>query len=151
MCAIIDANVASKAFGRDKRTEDGDLFREWVDKGQGRLVVGGKVKRELVERVGGFKHWLKEAESSNRVKLIDDGEVERRTTALSKDSSLRSNDQHVIALAQISGARLLYSNDEDLKQDFGDKHLIDKPRGKVYSGLETRHLLKRKDLCKSAD
>ena len=44
-------------------------------------------------------------------------------TALTLSDSCRSNDPHVIALAQINGARLLYSNDEALQKDFGDKRL----------------------------
>ena len=44
----------------------------------------------------------------------------------------QSNDQHVIALAIVSGARLLYSNDRRLQRDFKDRRLIDPP-GKVYS------------------
>ena len=59
------------------------------------------------------------------------------------------------ALAKISGARLLYSNDKDLHQDFKDKNLIDNPRGRVYSTLESKNfsvshsrLLKKRDLCR---
>lgn len=152
MCAIIDANVVSKAFGgRGKRTETGDLFRAWVDEGRGRLVVGGKLKRELVENVGSFRYWLKEAVSSGRAVLVDDEKVDKKEVLLKTDDSFQSDDWHVIALAQISGARLLYSEDKSLQKDFGEKHLIDNPRGKVYSSLSHRHLLKRKDLCKSAD
>ena len=45
----------------------------------------------------------------------------------------QSNDLHVLALAQVSGARLLYSNDLSLHQDFGNRDLISRPRGKIYS------------------
>ena len=65
-----------------------------------------------------------------------------------------SDDQHIIALAQISGARLLYSHDGDLQEDFRNKELIDRPRGKVYSTKKTKNftsahrgLLGRQDLC----
>lgn len=149
MCAIIDANVASKAFGgRGKCTETGDLFRAWVDEGRGRLAVGGDVKRELVEEVSGFRRWLKEAVSSGRAVLVDDKKVDRRTVAILKGGLCKSDDWHVIALAQISGAHLLYTEDKNLQQDFGEKRLIDKPRGKVYSKPSHKHLFKRNDLCR---
>ena len=70
--------------------------------------------------------------------------------------SCRSNDQHIIALAHVGGARLLYSNDGDLHDDFDDKGLIDNPRGKVYSTRKKKNFtraherllrLKKKDLC----
>ena len=58
---------------------------------------------------------------------------------LLQEERCRSNDTHVIALAQISGARLLYSNDKDLYVDFKNKHLIDEPRGKIYSTNEDKN------------
>jgi len=151
MCAIIDVNVVGQAFGDEHtRTPAGNLFRKWVNQRQGRLIVGGKLKRELA-RNSNFKYWLKEAVSSNRAKLIDDDEVARKVAILSEDNSFQSNDRHVIALAQISGARLLYSEDKNLQKDFRKKNLIDKPRGKVYSSPNHRHLFKRDDLCKRTD
>ena len=69
--------------------------------------------------------------------------------------SFKSDDHHVIALAQLSGARLLYSNDSALHDDFGNKSLIDQPRGRIYSTKESstfrnvhRHLL-RDHICRS--
>lgn len=50
---------------------------------------------------------------------------------------LPGNPEHIIALAKISGARLLYSNDQLLQRDFNEKELIDKPRGKIYSTHKT--------------
>lgn len=66
-----------------------------------------------------------------------------------------SNDAHVIALAQVTGARLLFSNDSALQSDFKNKLLIDQPRGKVYSTTYSknvtrmhRQLLNDPALCK---
>lgn len=58
-------------------------------------------------------------------------------------SDLRSDDPHVLALARVSGARLLYTGDTDLIADFKDKKIIDSPRGKVYSGAANANLLSR--------
>ena len=79
-------------------------------------------------------------------------------TRLEKKGLCISDDPHVIALARISGARLLCSNDKDLQQDFGTKNLIDRPRGKVYSTRDKQKykeyqpnvhgkLLANRDLC----
>ena len=73
--------------------------------------------------------------------------------------NLQSNDAHVIALAQLSGARLLYTNDGDLQKDFRNKNLVDNPEGKVYSTEAEKNpnkefrpahkrLLGRNDLCR---
>ena len=89
--------------------------------------------------------------------LHDDGDVNARTEELQAEAALRSDDPHVIALAQVSGSRLLYSNDRALQQDFRDKALIDNPRGSVYSTLRSKkftrsrkdQLVARNELCQS--
>ena len=82
--------------------------------------------------------------------------MDTREEELNREGSCLSNDTHVIALAQTSGARLLYSNDKNLQVDFKDKRLIDEPRGKVYSTNEDKNftnthekLLKNKKLCRN--
>ena len=67
-----------------------------------------------------------------------------------------SDDPHIIALAQISGARLLYTNDLALQRDFRKRDLIADPRGKVYSTHRRddyteahRKLLSNRTLCRS--
>ena len=51
---------------------------------------------------------------------------------LSVPALCASNDSHIIALAQVANARMLYSRDQDLHQDFTNLALLDRPRGKVY-------------------
>ena len=72
---------------------------------------------------------------------------------LHDEGACQSNDLHVLALAQVSGARLLYSNDLSLHQDFGNRDLI-RPRGRIYSThaggqIQASHksLLQRRDRC----
>lgn len=142
MCAILDASVVHKVFG-DNRPEAGQRFFEWLNSRKGKLVVGGKLLREL-ERAP-IQKWLQQALLAGLVAQPDNGEINRRTRALNVAMSCQSNDPHVIALAQVSGARLLYSEDNRLQQDFKDRALIDNPRGKIYKGQ--RRLLRRKDLC----
>ncbi len=88
------------------------------------------------------------------MRIIDPSEIHARTQELQNEGKCASNDLHVLALAQASGARLLYSNDRALQRDFKNKNLIDRPRGKVYSTLwylsvEDNHkrLLRNEDLC----
>ena len=55
--------------------------------------------------------------------------------------NLRSDDPHVLALARTAGVRLLYTGDRDLMADFKNKELIDRPRGRVYTGAANAPLL----------
>ena len=152
MCAVVDASVADQVFGRN-RPEAGVEFFEWIKKGRGRLVAGGKLLEELNRTSA--RDWAREAVNAGRIRKVNNAEVDEMTEELR--DSCNSDDPHVLALALISGARLLYSNDKNLIQDFKTKSLIDQPRGKVYSTLESegrfqdshKKLLRKKELCRS--
>ena len=154
MCAIIDANVIDEAFGR-RPPPAAIKFIDWIDSRKGRLTLGGnKLRRELAKRPTKFKQWAQEALQSGRMISINDVKIDHKAGQLRDNGSCKSDDEHIIALAQMGGARLLYSNDGDLQQDFKNKTLIDKPRGKVYSTKKDKdftpthqRLLRRRDLC----
>ena len=152
MCAIIDANVAHEVFGSSPQPA-GRGFLNWINKGSGRLVAGGKLLRELNETRA--SEWLRQAQIAGLVRSVNEEDVRARTTELLRQQRCRSNDPHVIALAQVSGARLLYSNDRALHRDFKDTSLIDNPAGRIYSTNKSknftsarRQVLQRKDLCR---
>lgn len=154
MCAIVDANVVSEVFGSNLPPA-GEKFFEWLNKGNGRLVVGGKLLEELEKSSADFIYWGREARLSGRMRIVSKREVDARTEQVQHEDAISSDDPHVIALAQVSGARLLYSNDGDLQKDFRNGKLIDDPRGKVYStrrdkSFQRSHdrLLKNKNLCR---
>lgn len=140
MCAILDNDVVHKVFGRN-RPAAGKAFFDWIDSGGGRLVGGGRLFEELA-RNEKFRAWWQEATASGRVERVNDEEVEAETVRLAEQKACLSNDEHVIALAVIGGARLLYSNDRKLQCDF--KRLIDQPR-KVYSTLRSDAFTKKKE------
>ena len=143
MCVILDANVVHEVFG-SKRPPAGKGFFDWINTGKksAHLVVGGKLGEELGKGPDDFKTWAREAQLSGRhlVRLQRDknDEVNARTEQLQRDEACKSDDPHIIALAQIGRVRLLYSNDMDLQKDFGDKALINNPRGKVYTTLRRK-------------
>ncbi len=157
MCAIVDTNVANEVFGSSP-CPAGEKFLDWINKGSGRLVVGGKLLKELESGSPCFRNWATQAISSGTMRIVNRGRVDARTVELREEQTLKSDDPHVIALAQLSGARLLYSNDGDLQKDFKNKILIDNLEGKVYSTDEENNpnkefrpahksLLGRNDLC----
>ena len=154
MCAILDANVAGQVFGAE-RPAAGQAFFEWINAGRGRLAIGGRLRREL-DRNGAFRAWRQQAVLAGRVTLLIDDAVDVRAGQLEQENACRSDDEHVVAVAQLSGARLLYTNDGDLQDDFDDRTLIDRPRGKVYTTRVHadltrvhRRLLANRNLCAS--
>ncbi len=154
MCAILDASVVNQVFGKGQ-SEAGKKFRQWINARKGLLVVGGKQLDELKRGSSEFKEWAAQAMSAGLMKRVNAEKVNAKADELEREGQCQSDDCHVVALAQVSGARLLYSNDLNLHQDFGNPHLISGPRGKVYSTLRTQdyskiheNLLKRNDLCR---
>ena len=153
MCAIVDVNVSYEIFG-DNRPEAGERFLERLNSGTLRLIVSRKLLAELNYRKA--QQWIQQGINAGIVQQETTSTVDEREEKLSREGGCLSNDIHVIALAQISGARLLYSNDIDLHKDFGNKSLIDKPRGKVYSTNRNKNftnaherLLNNRNLCRS--
>ena len=152
MCAIVDASVAFEVFGR-KRTAAGTRFRDWLDDGRGQLVVGGRVLEELV-RNRNFARWLLEARRTGRVRPIGGARIRQRQDELIQRGALQSDDEHVVALALVSGARLLYTDDARLQRDFVNPAVIPDPTGRIFTSRPDGHLtadhralLDAKDLC----
>lgn len=152
MCAILDTSVVHKVFG-DDLPEAGGKFFEWLNAGKGKLVGGGRLLQEL-EKTYAFREWLKQALLAGRAVRPDDHRIGSETRALERAGSCQSNDPHVIAVARISGARFLYSDDQALQRDFKDRTLIDK--GIVYSTVRSDkfnsthwRLLGRRYICKT--
>ena len=131
MCAIVDANVASEVFGPSPQPA-GEKFFEWVNKGSNRLVAGGKLLEELDRSSEDFRVWASMAIGAGKMRIASKIDVDAKTDQIQGEGVCQSDDPHILALAQVSGARLLYSNDRALQQDFKDKdkELIDNPRGK---------------------
>ena len=154
MCAIIDNNVRHEVFGNsDVQTEAGEYFLKWLESRGGRLVVGGKLLEELSDYTG-FGTWLRRALALGRAIRVSDADVDAETANLQSRNICRSNDAHVLALAIVSGARLLFTNDQALQEDFTNPQIVSGPRGRVFTtrvrqdfSNTHRSLLNRTDLC----
>ena len=85
---------------------------------------------------------------------MPDDALDAAEKEIRREGICRSNDEHVLALARVSGARLLFTNDRALQQDFRDREIIGGTRGRVYTTVDRndvrpahRELLRRTDLC----
>lgn len=132
-CAILDADCAAEVFGRDT-SEAGEEFRRWVIGGRGRLVYGAGLREELNE-LSGFTQWA----ASRPPNLRYCGGSALKVAKADLDSQrlpngpIRSNDTHVLAIAKVSGARLLYTRDKKLRSDFANQNVVSSPQGQLYN------------------
>ena len=145
MCAIIDSNVRDRFF---RQPVDSDLqpLWQWIDDGKGVLGVGGRLLTELL----GSRHAadsIQTWERAGRAVIFDRDAVDDETRRLRDNGACVSDDEHVIALARVSGARRLCSSDQLLHQDFRNPDLVSNPRGHVYQNPSHVHLLSHDGNC----
>jgi hypothetical protein len=105
-------------------------------------VYGGRLKRELIKNAQ-VRRLIALLDSVGRARQVSDSDVDTEEAALLQAEACLSDDPHVIALARVSDARVLCSEDVDLIADFRNKRLIDEPRGKIYSRPAHAHLLRQ--------
>jgi len=134
VCAILDASVVAAVFRPDPPPGARE-FRRWLESGRGRLAIGGKLRKEL-SASREFKAWLQQAILRGGVANVPDALVDDEARSLSEEACCSSNDEHVLALARLGGARLLYSRDEALREDFKGRPVRGKPSGQALSGDE---------------
>ena len=118
----------------------------WLSDSGGKIVYSteGKFKNEVSGRA---REALSELLGSGKALLVKGGKLKSERERLINDSVYKSDDIHVLALALVSGARLLYTEDQDLQNDFkrgkwkNGKFIIGDPRGKLYTGKKNSNLL----------
>ena len=141
MCIIVDANKLGE-FLANPPNDDAVPIREWLERrnGAGMLVysTGGKFDGEVGRRA---RTKLADYARAGKARLVPSHRFSDDADRLRASGRLRSDDPHVLALARASGARLLYTGDQNLIADFKDRNLIRDPRGKVYSSADNADLL----------
>ena len=141
MCIIVDANKLGE-FLASPPNDDAMPIRQWLERpnGAGTLVysTGGKFAGELGRNA---RTKLAVYAQAGKARLVAAHRFSDDADRLRASGQLRSDDPHVLALARASGARLLYTGDQDLIADFKDSSLIRDPRGKVYSSAANVNLL----------
>lgn len=143
MCLIVDANRASLVFGD---YPDFGPVRDWLQQSDGILIVGGHLAAEL-SRVEKARRFVLQLLRAGIARQVPADEVALEEAVVRETGLGKSNDPHVVALARISGARTLCSEDRDLWHDFQNQHLVSKPRGKIYRTSRHAHLLRHTASC----
>jgi hypothetical protein len=146
LCVIVDNSVAGIVFAVPHRAEYVPLW-QWIDRKGGIIIYGGKFTNELC---GSSKvaRLLAELKRSGRAKQVARNIVDVEERTVRELNICRSNDPHVIALARISGARVLCADDGNLENDFKNTRLVSSPQGRIYKNAGHKHMLAHNRLCK---
>jgi hypothetical protein len=139
MCLIIDANIASLVFSPEPH-EDFRPVWDALQHGRAVAVHGGLLTDEYM-RLAKIRRLLLELSRRGALRTVEDDPVIAATNAFA-GQGIRSDDPHILGLAQISTVRLLCSHDQDLHADFTNRSLL-QPRGSVYQTKKHIHLIAR--------
>ena len=133
MCVIIDANVWP-AFCADPTAATLSEVDRWLTSGKGRVVYGGTKYGEELAQVAAAVQLLFSYAQAGMAKKYPDGPIDTDAARLKQDPQTESNDHHILALARVSGARILCTGDKALMSDFTNRSLVPTPRGRVFPG-----------------
>jgi hypothetical protein len=149
MCIIIDANVVHEFLPVSEDiplSEDAEVVFSWLTRRGGVMAVGGRLKREILA-VAKFRTLYQRLVLAGQLYQYDDNEVDSAEGVARRNLALVSDDPHIIALAQISECRLLFSRDRNLHRDFSNPNVLT-PRGRVYQRRAHQHLLRNAAKCR---
>ncbi len=143
MCVIIDTNKISAIL--DASDEASAALLKWVNQGGSLVYATSGPYAEELKRVN-FRPLLAFSRRA-RLYAVPPHELDEHVATLEREGKCRSNDLHVLALALASGARIFYTDDENLRKDIRNSEIFHKYRGHVYSQKKHRHLLSKEN-CK---
>ena len=146
MCIIVDADRIVDFFSKPNN-EDAAPIHKWLNRKLGVLIysTGSKFANDLQHKT---QRLLLEYVNAGYAKLIPASDFQEDEHRLQKNSAVKSDDYHVLALARSANVRILYTGDQDLMDDFKNKDLISK--GKIYSGKQNGKKLLNNWRCPSA-
>ena len=144
MCVIVDASVVGLVFSHPRRADYRPLW-DWLEKRGGMLIYGGRLAASGELR--GVRTLLVRLKQAGQAYECPKADVDREEKVVKKLGLCKSNDPHVIAIARVSGARVLCAEDHALEADFKNLSLVPKPKGSIYKNVTHSRLLKHNRIC----
>ena len=142
MAIIIDANCAPVALKQPPSEEFRPVMKAILD-GKQKLAVGGSKQKHEYRKLHAVWMYIQLLDQAGKAFLVKDESVDAEELDIQNRHTLASDDPHLLALARVSGARLLCSLDKALHADFCNPAIINKPRGYVYQVAAHAHLISK--------
>lgn len=142
MCIIVDNNLVQRVLLNSTDAKFIPLRKQLFGSKRPtqRLLYGGRLRDEYMVN-GNVRRILLELERAGRTLVLAADLIEREEAIVKATLPCCSNDTHVIALARLSGVRVLVSDDSDLQRDFKNRRILF-PRGKCYKNASHAPLLR---------
>lgn len=137
MPLIIDANVATDTF--KLTSPDFEPVLKALFSGKASMAYGGQLLDEY-EKITEVVRAVRALDQAGKAKLYSHKLLDAEVKLVKGTNLCKSNDEHVIALARLSKARLLCSKDQLLHVDFTNTGLL-APKGKIYQNAGHKKLI----------
>jgi predicted nucleic acid-binding protein len=149
MCLILDANRFGDALSSPPKPNYVPIV-DWLTKhdSDGVVVFGGTKFLQEIARNDRARRWFVTLERSGRARPVDKTTVDAEERQVRRSNLCISDDEHLIALARVSGARVFCTEDADLFRDVRNARLLSNPRGRVYRRQAHIALLCHNAQCK---
>lgn len=131
MCVkiIIDASAFRHLIEPTRRSA-GDQLRKWIGKGHG-LVVYSSGNNKYADELRDYNEVLTlihDYAQKGRAEDVSDERISSVYDGFLKNSEVKSDDPHVLALAEASGATVLFAHEPKLCIDFANVEVLSKVR-----------------------
>ena len=143
MCIVIDIQCLSKVFNySDNDHKEFEPVLNWIKTGKGKIVYGGTKYLDELAKTGKYLKILTLMKNYNKTITIENSLVDKRQEEIEAVVSPKCDDPHIIAIVDVSGCKLLCSDDSRSFEFVKDKSLyeINKPPG-IYSSKKNKSLL----------
>ena len=149
MCIIVDTNTFHKF--KEPDNEDMEPVWTWLEKRDGKIAYADTEKLEDEWDKGGMQKLRNRLRQTGKLKVVSPEDVQEKADELK--GRIKSDDEHIIALALVAKVKILISysdyessqtGDQDLFDDFRDKNLVG---GRVYTRKAHARSMLKKDTC----
>ena len=149
MCIIVDTNTFHKF--KEPDNEDMEPVWTWLEKRDGKIAYADIEKLEDEWDKGGMQKLRNRLRQTGKLKVVSPEDVQEKADELK--GKIKSDDEHIIALALVAKVKILISysdyesgqtGDRDLFDDFRDKSLVG---GRVYTREAHARSMLKKDTC----
>lgn len=147
MCIILDANRFSDALTSPPDPRYEPIIR-WILNGDGLLVFGGTRYYKEIDGHAAARKFFADRFRAGQAYFVPHDDVDAEEAVVMRLGECTSDDEHVIALARVAGARTLCTEDVALMADFKNVKLVPKPRGRVYRLAAHARLLQHDAGCR---
>ncbi len=114
MCIIIDANVLPCVFGKENgKHNQYKSVMNWIAKKNGKLVYGGTKYKAELSRLRGVLAVVSQLAVARKTVAVCDEAVNRLESEYATlFSKAKYDDHHLVAIAVVSGCRLVCTEDQ---------------------------------------